>query len=60
MVRAMLALGFESGFVYGRRFYDPIVAYHRWEYRENPRWLDVQINLTLARNAGRAPPAAAR
>lgn len=48
-------LGFECGYVYGRRHYDPIVAYRRWEYREQPHWIDAQINLTSARSAGRAP-----
>jgi hypothetical protein len=48
-------LGFESCFVYSRRHYDPLIVYQRWEYRDNPRWLDVQVNLTLARDAGRAP-----
>ena len=50
-----VGLGFECSVVYGRRHYDPIIAYRRWEYRENPHWLDVQVNLAYARNSGRAP-----
>jgi len=50
-----VGLGFESCFVYGRRCYEPIVAYQAWTYRNNPGWLNVQINLTVARNAGLAP-----
>lgn len=48
-------LGFESCVVYSRRRYEPLIAYRRWEHRDNPRWLDVQVNLTLSRHAGRAP-----
>lgn len=51
-------LGFEASVVYGRRGYEPIVAYQRWQYRTNPGWLDGQINLYNDRCAGRAavPP----
>jgi hypothetical protein len=48
-------IGFESVVVYSRRSYDPIIVYARYEYRDNPRWLDVQVNLTFARDSGRAP-----
>jgi hypothetical protein len=49
------AIGFESVVVYSRRSYDPIITYQRYEYRDNPRWLDVQVNLVVARDAGKAP-----
>jgi hypothetical protein len=48
-------IGFESVVVYSRRSYDPIIVYQRYEYRNDPRWLDVQVNLVVARDAGRAP-----
>ena len=47
--------GFVTTVVYSRTYYEPIVVYQRWEYRENPRWFEVQINLVFDRNAGRAP-----
>ncbi len=50
-----VGFGFESAVVYSRRHYEPIVVYQRWEYRDNPRWLDVRINLVAARDGGRAP-----
>jgi hypothetical protein len=51
-------LGFECCYTYGRRHYDPIVCYRRWEYRDQPRWLDVRIGISIDRSAGRAwvPP----
>ncbi len=48
-------LGFECGYAYGRRHYDPIVAYRRWEHRDQPRWIDARVSLTIERSAGRAP-----
>jgi WXXGXW repeat (2 copies) len=48
-------IGFESVVVYSRRSYDPIIVYQRYEYRDNPRWFDVQVNLVVARESGRAP-----
>jgi hypothetical protein len=50
-----VALGFEPCVVYSRRYYEPIFVYRRWEYRDNPRWLDVQVNLYHERSSGRAP-----
>ncbi len=50
-----VALGFESSIVYSRRHYDPIIVYQRWEYRDNPRWFEMRVNLVVARDAGRAP-----
>src|SRR5262249_1630722 len=47
--------GFESCVVYSQRNYDSIVVYRTWEYRDNPRWIDIQINLFSDRYAGRAP-----
>jgi hypothetical protein len=50
-----VGFGFESCYVYSRRCYEPIVSYQVWTYRENPGWLNAQINVTVARNAGLAP-----
>lgn len=50
-----VTLGFEPCVVYSRRYYEPIVVYRRWEYRDNPRWIDIQVNLYHDRSAGRAP-----
>jgi WXXGXW repeat (2 copies) len=47
--------GYVTTVVYSRTYYEPIVVYQRWEYRDNPRWFDVQVNLVFERNAGRAP-----
>jgi hypothetical protein len=52
---AYRGLGFESGIVYGRAHYDSIVVYSRWEHRADPGWATFQLDLTLARHAGRAP-----
>ena len=49
-------IGFESVVVYSRRSYDPIFVYRRYEYRDNPRWLEVQINVHEDRYYGRAAP----
>jgi hypothetical protein len=48
-------LGFESCVVYSRRHYDPIIVYARWEHRSDPRWETQQLDICLARHAGRAP-----
>jgi len=48
-------IGFESSYVYSRRHYEPIIAYERWVYRDNPRWHDTHVTLVVERNAGRAP-----
>jgi hypothetical protein len=50
-----VAVGFEPGVVYGRRYYDPLIVHERWVYRDNPRWQETQITLVVERNAGRAP-----
>jgi hypothetical protein len=47
--------GFECGFVYSQRHYDAIVVYRGWEYRDNPRWHETQVNIYLARDGGRSP-----
>jgi len=52
---AYVGLGFQSSFIYGRRYYDPIISYQGWVNRGNPAWLSVQINLFNSRNAGLAP-----
>jgi WXXGXW repeat (2 copies) len=52
---AYRGLGFESGIVYGRAHYDSIVVYSTWEHRADPGWATFQLDLTLARHAGRAP-----
>jgi hypothetical protein len=48
-------LGYESCIVYGRQRYDAIIVYERYEHRYDPRWETTQIDVTLARHAGRAP-----
>ncbi len=47
--------GYVTTVVYSRSYYEPIVVYQRWEYRDNPRWFDLQINIAFDRNAGRSP-----
>jgi len=49
-------LGYETCVVYSRTHYEPIVVYRTWEYRENPRWLEVQLTLHDNRYYGRAAP----
>jgi hypothetical protein len=48
-------LGFECGFHYSRRCYDPIITYSRWEYRDTPGWFDVHLSISLGRSAGHHP-----
>jgi hypothetical protein len=52
---AYAGLGFECAFVWGRRRYEPIVVYESWHHRADPTWVDVQIRLSIDRQAGRAP-----
>jgi WXXGXW repeat (2 copies) len=47
--------GFECGFVYSQRNYDAIIVYRGWEYRDNPRWHEAQLNIYIARDGGRSP-----
>jgi hypothetical protein len=47
--------GYVSCYVYSRDHYDGIVVYRCYEYRDNPRWHETQINIYIARNAGREP-----
>jgi hypothetical protein len=47
--------GFESCVVYGRGHYDAIFVYSSWEHRADPGWATFQLDLCLARHAGRAP-----
>jgi hypothetical protein len=47
--------GFESCVVYSRAHYEPIYVYARWEHRADPRWETAQLDICLARHAGRAP-----
>jgi hypothetical protein len=47
--------GYVTTVVYSRTYYEPVVVYQRWEYRDNPRWFDVQVNLVFSRNAGQSP-----
>lgn len=49
------AIGFECGYHYSRVHYDAVVVYHRYEHRHAPGWYDARIDVTVARNAGRAP-----
>jgi hypothetical protein len=48
-------IGFESAVIYSRRHYDAIYVYSRWEHRDDPRWETVQLDVALARHAGKAP-----
>ncbi len=50
-----VTLGYEPCVVYSRRYYEPIIVYRQWEYRAQPRWLEVQIVLHNDRALGRAP-----
>jgi hypothetical protein len=50
-----VGFGFEPVVVYSRRCYEPIIVYERWNYRDNPRWFDIQLTLVVDRNAGRVP-----
>jgi hypothetical protein len=52
---AYRTLGFESCVVYSRRNYDAIFVYSSWEHRADPGWTSVQLDICLARHAGRAP-----
>lgn len=44
--------GFTSAVVYTRVGYDPLFTYARWEYRDEPRWASVQLEISLGRSAG--------
>jgi hypothetical protein len=48
-------LGYESAYVYSQRNYDSIVVYRTYEYRNEPSWISVQINLTDSRYRREAP-----
>jgi hypothetical protein len=52
---AYRGIGFESCIVFGRAHYDPLFTYTCWEHRSDSSWLTVQVDLCLARHAGRAP-----
>jgi hypothetical protein len=52
---AYRGIGFESCIVFGRSHYDPLFTYTCWEHRSEPSWLTVQVDICLARHAGRAP-----
>ena len=47
--------GFTSCVVYSRSNYDSIVVYETYEHRDDPTWINVQVNLFNDRVAGRAP-----
>ncbi len=47
--------GFTSCVVYSRSNYDSIIVYERYQHREEPNWINIQINLSNDRFAGRAP-----
>jgi hypothetical protein len=49
-------LGYESCVVYSQRNYDSIIVYERCERRAEPNWINVQLNLSNDRSAGRADP----
>jgi hypothetical protein len=44
--------GFTSAVVYSRGCYDPLYSYARWEYRDQPSWFSVQLDISLGRSAG--------
>jgi hypothetical protein len=48
--------GYVTCVVYSRTHYEPIIVYRTWEYRDNPRWLEVQIRVSDDRHYGRAAP----
>jgi hypothetical protein len=48
-------LGFESVVTYGRRRYDALFVSERYRHRSDPHWEQAQLDLCLARHAGRAP-----
>jgi hypothetical protein len=47
--------GYTSCVVYSRTNYDSIIVYERYQHREEPNWINVQIDLSNDRFAGRAP-----
>jgi WXXGXW repeat (2 copies) len=47
--------GFTSCVVYSQTNYDSIVVYQRYEHRDDPTWINVQIDLFSDRSAGRSP-----
>jgi hypothetical protein len=47
--------GFETCVVYSRSHYDAVFVYAAYEHRDEPSWINVQINLGRDRDAGRAP-----
>src|SRR5207244_1631242 len=47
--------GYTSCVVYSRSNYDSIVVYERYEHREEPDWVNVQVHVYDDRCAGRAP-----
>ena len=47
--------GFTSCVVYSQTNYDSFVVYQRYEHREDPTWINIQIGLSDDRYAGRAP-----
>ena len=47
--------GYTSCVVYSRDHYDSIIVHERYEHRNEPNWINVQINLSNDRFAGRAP-----
>jgi WXXGXW repeat (2 copies) len=47
--------GYTSCVVYSRTNYDSIIVYERYQHRAEPNWINVQIDLSNDRFAGRAP-----
>jgi hypothetical protein len=47
--------GFVSCAVYSRSHYDGIFVYAAYEHRDEPNWVNVQVNLSNDRYYGRAP-----
>src|SRR5207248_7572636 len=48
-------MGFESAIVYSQRHEEPVLAFERYKHRSDPHWEATQLELCLARDAGRAP-----
>ncbi|HVS36529.1 MAG TPA: hypothetical protein VMS17_13275 [Gemmataceae bacterium] len=47
--------GYTSCVVYSQSNYDSIIVYERYQHRDDPTWINVQINLSNDRAAGLAP-----
>jgi hypothetical protein len=48
--------GFETCVVYSRGHYDPVFVYACYEHRDEPSWVNVQIDISLGRHRGEGCP----